>query len=200
MPDLLTVARMPNQEIPTSAWGDGIDQICAALGAPTTHPCCRPTFSSQHFGALGGRSSAWAGAERRSGRGFYCLAPFRPRGNPRPPCAFTLRPKPGRWTDKPWPIRWPPNWPSPPCGSTTPGCPTLSSPPITFKTGWIWAAPTPRRPSRSGGFNRRCGWWRTSILPRGHPHAGLWVGQLLGGPGWGRRSRGGQSLWLFQMG
>ena len=176
MPDSLTITRMPNQDVPTSAWADSVDQTRRGPGRAR-----QPIFVAAPLSQVG-ISAHWGGdlhrePGRRDGRGglFATRTTSRPRGNARPPCAFTLRPRPGRWTGKPWPIRWPPSWPWPPCGSSTPAShafvpPNLQTGPVTHHAA-RWArhlgplrnACSRTRRAESGGFSRRCGWWRTSI-------------------------------------
>ncbi len=80
MPDSLTIARMPNQDIPTPTWGDGVDQIRAVLGVPHNPSLLPPHFLKSAFRRLGGEIFTVDRGGEMVGAAFLLPGPLSPAG------------------------------------------------------------------------------------------------------------------------
>ncbi len=95
MPDLLTIARIPNREIPTAAWADGIDQLGAALGAPDNPTLLPPHFLKSAFRRLGGEIFSVNRGGEMVGAGFLLPGPLSPTGERTATLRFHAAPQAG---------------------------------------------------------------------------------------------------------
>jgi len=80
MSDLMIVTRISNQDVPTSAWGDGVDQLCTTLGAPNNPTLLPPHFLKSAFRRIGGEIFSVSRSGEMVGAGFLLPGPLSAAG------------------------------------------------------------------------------------------------------------------------